>query len=794
MARSGALGWLGFAMIAFMLSSARATAATAPAPWQRTETRADCASFNVLRNPYFGDTHVHTTQSIDAVLFNTLTTPRQAYEFAKGAALGLAPFDGMGNPAHTAQLGRPLDFAAVTDHSEGFGSQNVCFDASISGYLDGYNSAPCQLLRQASVSNDQNLVVQAFLNFLLPVVVSTSPVLPPDVCGSGGIECDGRHSVFWLDDQAAAEEHYDRSAACTFTSFVGYEWSATPNFANLHRNVIFRNATVPALPVSYIDQQTPQGLWAALKTRCQDALAGCDWLAIPHNSNLSGPTGRMFLPENADGSPLTAADAATRAAMEPLVEIYQHKGASECRPGVDSIDEQCGFELVSRTVLIGASDPNQTFPTHAFVRNALKEGLVQEQALGVNPFRLGVIASTDTHNGAPGNVREDGYVGHAGVNDDSPAHNQLNLSSAFSWLGEHSPGGLAVVWAEENSRDALFSAMRRRETYGTSGPRHVLRFFAGKYAPDVCDDPEFVATGYRNGAPMGAEIGPTSDGRSPVFTVLAMKDPGDPGKPGTPLQRVQIVKGWVDATGAAQEKVFDVAGDANNGASVDLATCTPTGTGADSLCTTWRDPEFDPDQRAFYYVRALENPTCRWSTHVCNANAIDCSNPGSVPPEFALCCDARIPKTIQERSWSSPIWYRPEAIGRVKATVKYGKKPGTDRLTLKTTLARGTAHDIANEELRITVRDDDTIFDVTFPAGTFHNGRLRGFGNVKSARFIQEGAGPAKLILRTFPIDLADAERVDHMVELSVRVGTTFDASQTRLWNFNDKALRLRTK
>ena len=764
--------------------------AQAPGPWARTESRAPCASFNVLRNPYFGDTHVHTTQSVDAVLFNTLTTPRQAYEFAKGAPLGLAPFDAQGNPAHMVQLGRPLDFTAVTDHSEGFGTQDVCFDSTMGAFLDGYNSAPCQLLRQASVSNNPGLVVQVFLNFLLPVVISPTPTLNTTVCGPGAIECINRQSVFWLDHQAAAEENYDRTSACTFTSFVAYEWTGTPSFANLHRNVIFRNATVPTVPVSYLDQQTAQGLWAALKAQCQDALPNCDWLAIPHNSNLSGGMGRMFLPENADGSPLTAADAATRAAMEPLVEIYQHKGASECRPGVDSTDEQCGFELVSRTVLIGASNPNQTFPPLAFVRNALKEGLVQEQTIGVNPFRLGIVASTDTHNGDPGDVREDSYVGHAGVSDDSPADNQLNLTSTNAWNGEHGSGGLAVVWAEENSRDALFSAMRRRETYGTSGPRHILRFFAGNYASTMCSDPDFAATGYRDGATMGAEMGPISGAHSPVFTVLAMKDPGDPGHPGTQLQRVQIIKGWVDGTGAAQEKVFDVAGNANNGASVDLATCTPTGTGADTLCTTWQDPEFDASQRAFYYARVLENPTCRWSTYVCNANAIDCS--GTVPPAFALCCDARIPKTLQERSWSSPIWYRPEALGRTTATVKYGKRPGTDRLRVNTTLGQGATYDLASEDVTITVRDNDDIFAVTIPAGTFQNGKVRNLGSLRLAKFQQRGTGPARLVLRTRPMDLSHADRVDHMVEIAVQVGPTFETSQSRLWTSTGTSLSTR--
>jgi len=213
MTASRPLGFLACTAIALMLPSGAARGANPPPPWQRTESRADCASFNVLRSPYFGDTHIHTTQSVDAVLFNTLTTPRQAYEFSKGAALGIAPFDAQGHPAHTVQLLRPLDFAAVTDHSEGFGAQEVCFDSSMGGYLDGYNSANCQALRTASVSNNPAAVLQVFLNFLLPVVLSPNPALPTSVCGTTGVECSSRQSVFWLDHQAAAEEHYDRTAA-----------------------------------------------------------------------------------------------------------------------------------------------------------------------------------------------------------------------------------------------------------------------------------------------------------------------------------------------------------------------------------------------------------------------------------------------------------------------------------------------------------------------------------------------------------------------------------------------------
>src|SRR5262245_4235449 len=768
-------GWVvaGFLLAVFAAPAQATLVPAVPGPWQRTETREPCASFNVTRTPYFGDAHVHTTNSVDAILSSPLSPPRDAYRFAQGEPIGLPPYDAQGNPARTIQLDRPLDFAAVTDHSEGFGTQSVCF---LPG-LPGYDSLTCQQFRVL----DPTLLT----TLLLSLWITDPGTLPASVCGPPPwTDCYTRQSLLWLEDQDAAEEFYDRSAACTFTSFVGYEWTGTPGFVNLHRNVIFRNDVVPALPVSYIEQNKPQGLWAALKSQCQNSLPGCDWLAIPHNSNVSGPTGRMFLPENAGGSTLTAADAATRDAMEPRGEIYQHQGSSECRPGLDSTDEQCGFELVSRNTLSGL--PTNTFGRLGFARNALKEGLVQEQRIGVNPFRLGIIASTDTHNASPGNVREDNYGGNHGVYDDIPARGQLGLTG-LQFKVEHSAGGLAAVWAEENSRDAIFAAMRRRETFGTSGPRHLVRFFAGKYSMNMCGDLDFAKTGYRDGATMGAEIGPIASKKSPVFSVLAVMDPG---YPSTPLQRIQIVKGWVDATGTAQEKVFDVAGDPNQG-SVDTATCQPSGSGPDSLCATWKDPEFEPEQRAFYYARVLENPSCRWSTYVCNANGIDCSNPASVPSTFAACCDARVPKTIQERSWSSPIWYRPEGLGRVKASVAFGPTPGADRLKLRARLGRGITHDLASEDLHVIVRDDDAILDATIPAGTLQRGKATNVAGLASVRFAQKRSGPATLILQTAPANFASADRVDHMVDVEVRIGS-FVVQQSRLWTFDGTTLRTR--
>src|SRR6266581_3594235 len=399
------------------LSLVAAAAQAVLGPWQRTEAREPCASFDLFRQPYFGDTHVHTAYSSDAVFAGTRENPRGAYRFAEGEPIGLPPYDAGGTPTRTAQLRRPLDFTAATDHAEQFGEIQICL---IPG-LPGYDSSDCVAARDqlaAPLPALPNLLPPpAVIAFLLGYGV-LSPPQRFSWCGPGGADCLAEASLAWQDIQAAAEEFYDRTAACTFTTFAAYEWSGQPGGNNLHRNVIFRNAVVPALPTSYMEQPTPQGLWTTLQSQCFDGLPGCDVLAIPHNPNASG--GLMFAPVNADGSPLTAADAAFRSSMEPVVEMNQHKGDSECRPGVQSTDEICGFEKLNRLQLFSpVSDPHQVFPPLNYLRNALKEGLVQEQRLGVNPFKLGMIGSTDTHNATPGATEEQDFRanGHLGRRD-----------------------------------------------------------------------------------------------------------------------------------------------------------------------------------------------------------------------------------------------------------------------------------------------------------------------------------------------------------------------------------------
>jgi hypothetical protein len=666
-------------------AAAQAPAPKAPkvpknsSPFERTEQRAQCADYDPLRKPLFGDTHVHTTFSFDAYIYNLRNRPRDAYRFAKGEAVWLP--DALGNPTRCVQLDRPLDFTAVTDHGEFFGEVKMCTTPG----LEGYDSPLCKVYRSGI---NPNITIAVWgLNTL-----NAPDPQPFGFCGANGELCLANATTFWQEVQAAAEEAYDRSPACTFTSFVGYEWSGTPGGANIHRNVIFRNEKVPNLPISYLQTgQDPQVLWSKLRKECLDAGTGCDVLTIPHNANLSG--GQLFqMPKlsKADG----ARYAETRQFFEPLSEMVQHKGSSECRTGVQTDDPACGFEQISRTLLGGVSNPGNpppasAFAPNAFLRNVLKDGLTQEKAVGINPFKVGFVGSTDTHSAVPGGTDEANFQGHLGSSDADPE----GLLAAI----DNGPGGLAVVWAEESSRDSIFAAMRRRETYATSGTRPVVRFFAGWDLPtDLCSRPDFVQTGYATGVPMGGDLkGGSSSSRSPRFAVMALKDPGtsangEPGAPerqcvqeriGTKLQRIQVVKGWLDAAGAQHEKVWDVAGEADNGASVDPRTCAPTGPGHNSLCSVFEDPEWDPKQAAFYYTRVLENPTCRWSTFTCKRSGLDpfdpaqCSErlkqyPADQQQTFAICCamapgpdvdpsKGEIPRIEQERAWTSPVWYRP---------------------------------------------------------------------------------------------------------------------------------------
>ncbi|MFO0689915.1 MAG: DUF3604 domain-containing protein [Myxococcota bacterium] len=628
----------------------------APASARRySEKREACTQSDPLRQPFFGDTHVHTVYSFDANGQDTRNTPRDAYHLARGGEIGLQPYDAEGRPLRTAKLSRPLDFTVVTDHSEMLGEIEMC---STPG-TPGYGSDLCWVY--------QNFRPATFTYFAVRNMIQRHRF---DFCGEGGELCLDQARIVWKDIQDAAEEAYDRTAQCSFTSFVGYEWTASGAAgANLHRNVIFRNANVPGLPVGSIESESAFDLWRRLQKQCIDGTKGCDVLTIPHNSNLSGQ-GLIFqsarLPLGGGAVPaVDAEEARLRQRWEPLVEIMQHKGDSECLKGGDTTDEACGFEKLPYNSFAGvgriaASNISSAVPGTAgmdhrpnrpsMVREALKSGLVQQTKLGVNPLKFGIVASSDTHLGAPGLVEEANAKGHGGAGVRSTRGLPDDL--------EFNPGGLAVLWAEENSRDALFDAMQRREAYGTSGTRPVVRFFGGwDFDAALCKGADFAKQGYARGVPMGGDLKKGAAGKAPTFAVWALQDPGTKAMPGTPLAQIQIVKGWVEG-GQARETVVDVVSAKGRG-SVDPKTCTTSGQGADQLCRVWKDDHFDPKQHAFYYARVLENPTCRWSQRLCVEAGVDCAKPETVTPGYEGCCRPDHVKTIQERAWTSPIWYTP---------------------------------------------------------------------------------------------------------------------------------------
>lgn len=604
------------------------------------DDREPCAERNPRRDVFFGDLHVHTRLSFDAYLNEVRGTPADAYAFAQGAPLRLPPLDASGEGTVEVQIDRPLDFAAVTDHAEYLGEIDACTD-------------PGSPIFDTTFCMDFRAVEGQLVPFGGRLNLPNPDRFP--ICDD--VDCRELAVGPWRRTQEAAEAAYDRTSACSFTTFVGYEWSSALNLSNLHRNIIFRSAAVPDLPTSYFETGAPEGLWRRLEEDCRDGIRGCDVISIPHNTNWSN--GRMFLPEYPEDAD-EAAFAARRASFEPILEVYQHKGDSECSPGLSGIlgdvDELCAFEKLrlppfdqcgEGQVGSGGTVNAGCVSQRDFLRGILVEGLREEARIGVNPFPLGVIASSDTHNATPGEVTEADYVGHFGSLG-------TVLETQFNTIvpggPRASPGGLVAIWAEENSRGALFDAMKRRETYGTSGPRISVRFFGGWDLPeDLCDDGGFVPRADDAGVPMGADLpaAPRPDA-VPRFAVLAAKDPGTDERPGTDLERIQIIKGSLAPDGTARVDVFDVAGAAATD-DVDPATCVPP-SGSASLCTVWSDPDHDPADRAFYYVRVTEQPTCRWSVYRC------AQFPEDARPEV---CD-ELPTSIRERAWTSPIFRSPD--------------------------------------------------------------------------------------------------------------------------------------
>ena len=632
-----------------------------------SQNREVCDDRTPLRKALFGDLHMHTTYSFDAFLYGVRTFPEDAYRYAKGEEIPFLPLDENGEMAGTARIDRPLDFVAVTDHAEFLGEWQLCNQEDSEGYATPF----CEDYR----ANNPDL-----LPHMASIFNMTEPVRLEEICGADGSLCVDYLAAPWQDIIEAAEEANDSTSACSFTALIGYEYTGTPEMANYHRNVIFRNNNVPVQPVSYIDAPADYRLWRRLDEVCQNG-SGCDYLTIPHNTNLSN--GALLTPYRgmSDSLEEKLEYSRMRLASEPLVEIFQHKGGSECVNGLAGIlgepDELCNMEqlrplgvdqndLLSGTIDMRASETGAEpgdcgdqigsggmrnrgcVSKNDFYRTALLTGLEEEQATGMNPVKLGAIASTDTHMSTPGAASERLWQGHTGKEWDPASRVSEPPILPTNIYGN--PGGLAGVWAVENSRDAIFDALQRREVFGTSGPRIRPRFFgAWDLDASACDMLDMVAHGYDNGVPMGGDLPAESgSGNGPVFIAAAWRDPADDA---TPLQKIQVVKGWIDGDGQKHYRVFDVAGTSDSSAGVDLATGERYGEGHAQLCAVFQDPDFDAALPAYYYLRAVENPSPRWSLVACLGLQED-QRPSS-------CSDPVVDQVIQEQAWTSPIWYTP---------------------------------------------------------------------------------------------------------------------------------------
>ena len=617
------------------------------------------------RRAFYGDLHVHTEYSFDGYAMGTQATPYDAYRFAKGEAIT--------NPGgFDMQLSRPLDFYAVTDHAMFLGLAKASAE-TVTEFSKNDFAAPYHGL------NDPHNYDTDFLSMIKRL--GTFANFLPSAVGSlrsGDIDRDEVLGVIrsaWEDIIAAADEHNDPG---NFTSFVAYEYTAsTQDMGNLHRNVIFKGSDrLPREPFSRFHSVNPEDLWDWMD---ELRTMGVESLSIPHNSN--GSNGQMFKLEDWAGDPLDDAYAEQRMRNEPVVEITQVKGTSETHPLLSTRDEFAGFEIMPYRVATNALSA----VNGSYAREALLNGLAIEQAGGENPYKFGFIGSSDTHSGAAA-IEEDNYVSKLGllsseavqrgsvpytgldaqtfywgsrvlaVTNPSPrggaGYSKINgevyINGATPTFGA---SGLAAAWAEENTRDSLYAAFRRKEVFATSGPRIQIRFFAGANLDEsMMSSPDGIDRAYEAGVTMGADLQLAETGEGvPKFLIMASADPSS-----APLQRLQVIKGWVDEAGQTHEDVIDVAcakGAAvdpetnrcpDNGARVDISSCAINPeTGAAQLSALWSDPEFDPQTRAFYYARVIENPTCRWSTW-------DAIRAGVEPrPDLA--------KTLQERAWSSPI-------------------------------------------------------------------------------------------------------------------------------------------
>ncbi len=584
--------------------------------------------YNKNRNAYFGDLHVHSSWSFDAFIYNVRTSPEDAYRFGKGEMIQ-HPIAGY------IQNSRPLDFMSVTDHAEYMGVMMQMLD----------NDNPLAKLEFAnkikSEDRAESLAAFADVGRSLARNEPMSDLVEKEVI-----------SDTWQKQIEIANRFNEPGA---FTTFPAYEWTSSPQrgsgaqedlyAANMHRNVIYKGDKISDIPFSSFDSQDPEQLWKWME---KEKAKGIDLIAIPHNANMSD--GLMYDRQTYDGRPIDKAYAQLRIDNEPINEVVQIKGQSMSHPLLNPNDEFADYELYAYTFAVGPPPASQ--PSGSYVRQAYERGLTFKKEIGVNPFEFGVIGSSDGHNSA-GPVQEDRYFGKLGVIDGNP---EVRLQAGdrggrFLRSRYMSAAGLAGVWAEENTRTSIYNSLKRKETFATSGPRIAVRFFMGNNLENLnFDDESWLDHAYASGVPMGSRMESQKD--SPDFVVWASKD-----VEGANLDRIQIIKQWIDQDGETHEKIYNVAWsdgraiDSNGdipavGNTVDVPDASYTNTIGDvALSGVWKDPDFDASQSALYLLRVLEIPTPRWTTYDAKFLGIE------IPDDL----DA----TTQERAWSSPIWYQP---------------------------------------------------------------------------------------------------------------------------------------
>ncbi len=578
----------------------------------------------------WGDTHLHTSYSFDAYLFqNRSADPDTAYRYARGLPVI--------HPYHRAriQIETPLDFLVVADHAE-------------------MTSVPLRIF-----SGDEIVMSTAFGKDVLPLIQAgkggevfqalVAAATSGDTSMTSELRSDTIRRPPWLDIIDAAERHNDPGK---FTALIGWEWSSIPDAANLHRVVFMSDdgdTAAKFLPFSSLQSDQPEDLWAWLEKTADET--GAEFVAIPHNMNIS--KGQMFALQDSEGRPIDAAYARTRMKWEPVAEVTQIKGDSETHPALSANDEFADFETY-RFLIDTRPDTDHlaTLTRGDYARGALLRGLELEQSTSVNPYKFGMIGSTDAHTGMA-SAEENNFHGKMALDSIPEKKQEPRISKDGPWGWNMSAQGLAAVWADENSRQSIVDAFKRKEVYATTGPRIQVRFFGGwNFRGRDASARNLAKVGYRKGVPMGSDLAQGPKGKAPSFLIQAVRDPK-----GANLDRLQIVKGWVNSEGHAQERVYNVAASDNRqidpdgnlppvGNTVDLTTATYDNSIGDAeLLVVWKDPDFDPSQRAFYYVRVLQIPTPRHSLY----DAVAMRQP--LPEAFKA--------TIQERAYTSPIWYTP---------------------------------------------------------------------------------------------------------------------------------------